>query len=255
MRKVRCSRGYLTRAAGPIAMGAPTQYGTGVHALAVNQLVHQHVPSLWTALGAADLHGAHLSEGFVHAALQRAVAALAPFLQHAAALLQDDGVAHSDESGIRVGAALHSVHVACTAHLTWYTAHAKRGREAMAHAGELPHFVGTLVTDAWAPYRSYGTARAVRFLHDLTVPLYQQPRRAGHPHGQDPEEGLRRLEHPRRSPALAPRALLPLHRPQTRPQPHDGLPRPRHRSAPATTRSGVTKDLSITNSPSCTKCS
>lgn len=119
MLKVRCGCGHLTRAAGPDGAGAPTQYGPGVHALVVYQLVHQHVPSLRTALGAADLHGAHLSEGFVHAALLRAAAALAPFSQHAVALLQDADVAHFDESGIRVGAALHWVHVACTTRLTW----------------------------------------------------------------------------------------------------------------------------------------
>ncbi|MDJ0374818.1 transposase [Streptomyces sp. H10-C2] len=99
-------------------MTAPTQYGPGVHALAVYQLVHQHVPSLRTATGAADLHGAHLSEGFVHAALLRAAAALLPFSERVVALLQLADVAHFDESGIRVSSSLHWVHVACTTRLT-----------------------------------------------------------------------------------------------------------------------------------------
>lgn len=83
------------------------------------------------------------------------------------ALLQDADVAHFDESGIRVGAALQWLHVACTTRPTWYTTHAKRGRAAMDEAGVLPHFTGTLVTDAWAPYLGYGAAHALCNAHLL----------------------------------------------------------------------------------------
>ncbi|MDQ3522824.1 MAG: IS66 family transposase [Gemmatimonadota bacterium] len=167
MLTIRCTCGHLTRAKDPPGASAPTQYGPGVHALAVYQLVHQHVPSLRTALGVADLHGASVSEGFVHAALVRAAAALAPFSNHAVALLQQAEVAHFDESGIRVGATLNWVHVACTTRLTWYTAHAKRGRAAMDTAGVLPYFTGTLISDAWSSYLAYGTARALCNAHIL----------------------------------------------------------------------------------------
>lgn len=165
--KVRCRCGHITRAADPQGAGAPTQYGPGVHALAVYQLVHQHVPSLRTALGAADLHGASLSEGFVHAALLRAAAALLPFSERVVALLQCADVAHFDESGIRVSSSLHWVHVACTTRLTWYKAHAKRGKAAMADAGVLPHFTGITVTDAWSSYLGYGHAGALCNAHIL----------------------------------------------------------------------------------------
>lgn len=167
MLKIRCRCGHITRARQPQGAGAPTQYGPGVHALAVYQLVHQHVPSLRTALGAADLHDAHLSEGFVHAALLRAAAALIPFSERVVALLQLAPVAHFDESGIRVSSSLHWVHVACTTRLTWYKAHAKRGKVGMADAGVLPHFTGTTVTDAWSSYLGYGHASALCNAHIL----------------------------------------------------------------------------------------
>jgi hypothetical protein len=167
MLKVRCTCGRTTRADDPEGVNALTQYGPGVHALAVYQLVQQHVPSLRAALGAADLHGAGLSEGFVHAALARAAARLAPFGEHVVALLQSADVAHFDESGIRVAASLHWVHVACTDRLTWYKAHPKRGKTAMADAGVLPHFAGTVVTDAFSSYLKYGTARALCNAHIL----------------------------------------------------------------------------------------
>lgn len=151
MLKVPCACGHLTTAAAPPGVNAPCQYGPGVHALAVYGLVHQHLPAKRLAEAAADLASAEISEGFADSALKRAAAALGPFRDHVTALLQDAEVAHFDESGIRVGARLHWVHVACTARLTWYTAHAKRGREAMDAAGVLPHFTGTVLSDAWTP--------------------------------------------------------------------------------------------------------
>jgi hypothetical protein len=39
-----------------------------------------------------------------------------------------------------------------------YTAHAKRGCEAIDDAGVLPDFTGVAVHDGWAPYRNYGGA-------------------------------------------------------------------------------------------------
>ncbi|MGQ4484128.1 IS66 family transposase [Streptomyces sp. SAS_276] len=167
MLKVRCRCGHITRAADPPGAKAPAQYGPAVHALAVYQLVHQHIPSLRTATGVADLHGAHLSEGFVHTALLRAAARLVPFSERVVALLQGADVAHFDESGIRVSSSLHWVHVACTTRLTWYKAHTKRGKAAMADAGVLPHFTGTTVTDAWSSYLGYGRAGALCNAHIL----------------------------------------------------------------------------------------
>lgn len=109
MFKVRCACGHVTRAADPDGVNAAAQYGPGVHALGVYQLVHQHIPSLRAALGAADLHGAGLSEGFGQVALVRAAARLAPFGERVVALLQSADVAHFDESGIRVAASHHWV--------------------------------------------------------------------------------------------------------------------------------------------------
>ena len=167
MLKVRCDCGHLTRAADPAGVSAPTQYGPGVHALAVYQQVQQHLPSQRTAAAAADLHGAGLSEGFVNAALGRAAERLEPFREHVTALLQKVPVAHFDESGIRVAASLHWVHVACTTKLTWYRAHPKRGKAGMTDAGVLPHFTGTLIADAFSSYNGYGTARALCNAHIL----------------------------------------------------------------------------------------
>jgi transposase len=47
------------------------------------------------------------------------------------------------------------VHCASTGRLTRYTAHARRGGEAIDAAGVLGAFKGVAVHDGWAPYRNY----------------------------------------------------------------------------------------------------
>ena len=64
-------------------------------------------------------------------------------------------VAHFDETGARIAGRLGWVHSASTDKLTRYTAHARRGCEAIDAAGVLPAFTGVAVHDGWAPYRSY----------------------------------------------------------------------------------------------------
>ncbi|WP_406423821.1 transposase [Streptomyces sp. NBC_00873] len=99
--------------------------------------------------------------------MRRACEQLVPFSAQAAVLPQQAPVAHFDESGIRVAAALHWVHVACTTTLTWYTTHPKRGHAGIQAAGVLPLFTGTVVADAFTCYQRYGTARALYNAHLL----------------------------------------------------------------------------------------
>ena len=60
-----------------------------------------------------------------------------------------------DESGMRINGTLNGFHVAATGTVVHYTAHPKRGREAMDAAGILPGFRGIAVHDHWKPYRVY----------------------------------------------------------------------------------------------------
>ena len=64
-------------------------------------------------------------------------------------------VAHFDESGMRINGTLNWLHVAATGTAVYYTAHPKRGSEAMEAAGILPGFRGIAVHDHWKPYRVY----------------------------------------------------------------------------------------------------
>ena len=76
---------------------------------------------------------------------------LAPFDAALVGKLRQAPVLHADESGLRVAASLHWLHVACTTQMTHYGVHAKRGRTA---------------TDAPSPRRSRARwPTPVRCLH------------------------------------------------------------------------------------------
>ena len=72
-----------------------------------------------------------------------------------------------DETGMRATGSLHWLHTASTRWLTWYFAHAKRGREAMDAAGVLPDFKGCAVHDFWGPYLNYDCGHAFCNAHLL----------------------------------------------------------------------------------------
>jgi hypothetical protein len=74
---------------------------------------------------------------------------------------------HLDESGLRVAGRLHWLHVACTAHLTFYGVHANRGTQAMDALGVLPHCHAWLVPDHWKPYYKYDALHALCNQHLL----------------------------------------------------------------------------------------
>ena len=167
MVKLRCRWGHVTCADAPAGVSAPTQYGPGVHALAVYLAVAQHLPDERGVAACLDVGGAAVSEGFAHTALARAGQALTDFEVQVTKLIADEPVAHFDESGARIGAGLHWVHVAATDRLTYYRAHPRRGRAAMETIGILPVFGGVLVCDALASYTAYGSARSLCNAHLL----------------------------------------------------------------------------------------
>ena len=74
---------------------------------------------------------------------------------------------HSDESGIKINGKLHWCHVASTQHLTSYSIHKRRGKEAIDDMGILPKFHGRLIHDFFKPYFSYDCEHALCNAHHL----------------------------------------------------------------------------------------
>ena len=129
----------------------------------------------------ADLVQHQVSEATVLKASEHLDRCIAPSTEAVKGMLREAAVLHVDESGLRVTGKLHWLHVACTASLTSYEVHTKRGQEAMDDAGILGAFRGTAVHDHWKPYLTYDACdhalcnahhlRELRFIDTQ----YQQP--------------------------------------------------------------------------------
>ncbi|MCU0835794.1 MAG: IS66 family transposase [Chromatiaceae bacterium] len=170
-----CACGQRHRSAFPDGVDAPVQCGPGLAALAVCLTHEQHLPYQRTAELFQALAGIALSPATLSAMGREAAARLtAPVAALGQALLEQ-AVAHADETGLRVGGALAWLHVLCSATLTFYAVHAKRGREALAA------FRGILVHDHWSAYASYPCQLALcpaHHLRELIAVAETSPRRA-----------------------------------------------------------------------------
>ena len=151
----RCGCGHVSAGGFPAGVGAPTQYGPGVRALGVYLCVFQHLPYDRAAQALRDIAGAGVSTGTLVTWAAAAADGLCDFDERLRGLLEAAPVAHFDETGARIAGRLGWVHSASTAKLTRYTAHARRGCEAIDAARVLPAFTGVAVHDGWAPYRNY----------------------------------------------------------------------------------------------------
>lgn len=151
----RCGCGHVSAGGFPDGVGAPTQYGPGVRALGVYLCVFQHLPYDRAGRALRDIAGASVSAGSLSEWVAQAATGLTDFDERLRELLVAAAVAHFDETGARIAGRLGWVHSASTEALTRYTAHARRGGEAIDAAGVLPGFAGVAVHDGWAPYRNY----------------------------------------------------------------------------------------------------
>ncbi len=113
---------------------------------------HHHIPVERTTAICEDLVQHRMSEATVLKASEPLDTCIAPSTEAVQGMLRDAEVLHVDASGLRVRGKLHWLPVACTERLTSYEVHAKRGHEAMAEAGMLGPFRGTVVHDHWKPY-------------------------------------------------------------------------------------------------------
>jgi transposase len=153
--KVCPACGKSSKGTFPDAVTQAVQYGPTVHTWAAYFTNHHHIPVERTTEIFADLVQHQLSEATVLKASEHLDTCIAPSTEAVKGLLRTAAVLHVDESGLRVRGTLHWLHVASTERLTSYAVHAKRGHEAMAAAGILGPFRGTVVHDHWKPYFTY----------------------------------------------------------------------------------------------------
>ena len=147
--------GTEVRAAFPVGITAPVQYGPRFQSLMVYLNQQQLLPYDRLAQLCQDLFGQPLSVGTLVAANERVFAQLEPFARAVVQQVPQAPVVHLDESGLRVAGALHWLHVASTSQLTFYGVHPKRGAEAMDAFGIVGACRQWVVHDHWKPYFSY----------------------------------------------------------------------------------------------------
>jgi transposase len=158
---------HLTRASFPATIKAPTQYGTGIAALAVSLVQGQAVPYARTSQLLHDLLGVQLSAGSIASFVKTCHHRLAGIENDLKAALMKAPVLHQDETGLRVSKEGWWVHVCSTDRLTHYAAHHNRGRVAMDAIGIAPLFRGTSVHDGLKSYQGYTFTQALCNVHHL----------------------------------------------------------------------------------------
>lgn len=157
----------ITAASFPVGMDARVQYGMRLRAMAVYLVQQQLLPWARACEVLSDLVGVQISEGTLASLIERCAENLREVEEHIKEALVQADVLHQDETGLYVKGVRYWMHVACTAQLTHYAVHKKRGKEALDAIGIMPRFGGTSVHDGWRSYFLYACAHALCLVHVL----------------------------------------------------------------------------------------
>jgi transposase len=140
----------------PAGVTQPVQYGERLKAQMVYFHQYHYVSLERTAEIVADLYGQTVSEGTIVEACAETAEQVEPIYAAAKAeLSHTTGTGHFDETGFRIEGKLWWLHVVCTALLTYYAPHRKRGCEALDEIGILPVFKGKAMHDGYHSYFQY----------------------------------------------------------------------------------------------------
>lgn len=147
--------GKVVKARFPHGVEKPVQYGTVLKAQIAYLSTYQLVPTARLVELIADFYGQSLSEDTVLGVLETLAQAVQPSLAAIRQELLKSDVLHADETGMRVGAKTHWLHVLARPNLTYYAVQPKRGQTALVQIGLVPEFKGILLHDAYASYWTF----------------------------------------------------------------------------------------------------
>jgi len=140
----------------PAGVSQPVQYGERIKAQMVYFHQHHFVPLERTAEILGDLYAQTVSEGTIVAVCQETARQVEPvYLLTKTELTETEETGHFDETGNRISGQLWWLHVVCTALLTYYAVHQKRGSKALDTIGIFPIFKGKAMHDNYCSYFQY----------------------------------------------------------------------------------------------------
>lgn len=172
-----CSCGHVHTGQFPVGVNAAVQYGARALAAMVHLNQNHAVSVQRTGALMKDFFELPVSQATVIKAVQVGADLLQPTVQDIGQAVASSGVAHADETGIRVVKKLHWLHALATDTLTWMGCHPKRGGEAFESLALLQQFKGVLVHDGWIPYKALECQHALcnqHHLRELTYLLEEQ---------------------------------------------------------------------------------
>jgi transposase len=147
--------GQQVKGSFPAEVTQPVQYGPRLKAQASYLNNYQLIPWARICEMLGDFYGQRPAEALVLEANTAMVEQTEPSRTVTKQQLVAAGVAHFDESGLRVEGKLNWLHVASIDSLTYYAVHPKRGQEAMKDIGILSEFEGRAVHDHWQSYFAF----------------------------------------------------------------------------------------------------
>ena len=145
----------ITSASFPPEVKAPVQYGANVQSFCIYLNSYQLIPYKRLAQTFSDLFNIPLSQGTIANILKKVGAKADLAVQPIRKALQASSILHCDETGCRLNAQRHWLHVASNKNLSYYQIDAKRGVKALENIGILKGFRGTLIHDCLPSYNYY----------------------------------------------------------------------------------------------------
>lgn len=152
---LKCECGEVHTAEFPPEVTSKVQYGTNIKSLIVYLKHYGFMSYERIAEFIEDVAGQKISQGTLVNMINECASKLNPVVEKIRETLTEEPVVHFDETGIRIDASLHWLHIAGNDKYTVYLPHKRRGKPAMDEMNILPHFRGIAVHDHWDSYYKY----------------------------------------------------------------------------------------------------
>lgn len=136
----------------PEHINSRVQYGLYLKAFQIYFRNQNYIPTERSKEIFKDIFGVPLSEGTIYNTTCNFSSKLAPFELWVKNKMLESPILHFDETGARIEKLLHWIHSISNEYFTLYSAHEKRGEQAMQDINILPEYNGVAIHDYWKSY-------------------------------------------------------------------------------------------------------